>query len=39
MIKVHEAGLTALDSGVRMELNRIETTVCAFALVFIGDMR
>ena len=39
MIKVFEAGLTALDSGVKMELNGIETAVCAFALAFVGDMR
>lgn len=39
MIKLLEAGLTALDSGGNMELNGLETTVCAFDLAFVGDMR
>ena len=39
MIRVFKAGLTALDSGVKLELNGIDTTVYAFALAFVGDMR
>lgn len=39
VIKILEPGLAALDRGLKVDINGVETLICVFTMAFTGDMK